>query len=324
MNTPIVSVIIPTYNRAHLLAKTIGSVLNQTYVDFEVIIADDGSTDRTKKMVRSFKDKRLRYVKLEDNSGSSAIPKNIGLEAARGRYIAFLDSDDLWLPKKLEAEVRFLCTHPSIGMVYSGYTYFGDRGGEKDSKDFAPVSGHALKGLFVENPIISSAVLVRKSCLKSVGPFDEAIRQNGDLDMWLRIAACFQIDHIPTSLTRCRLHGGNRHIKELENSMGFLAVLLKCLKSNKSLLSKGDFNTMCRAYNAHCWGISQGFLSKGRCKEARRLLWESLALYDLFNFLTWLITFVPPALVPYLNNCLISVRPYRGKMKQVWRRLFLR
>lgn len=99
---PTVSVVIPTYNRAHLVGRAIQSVLNQTYQDFEIIVVDDGSTDNTEEVVKSFNDPRIRYIRHDQNRGGSAA-RNTGIKMARGEYIAFQDSDDEWLPEKLES-----------------------------------------------------------------------------------------------------------------------------------------------------------------------------------------------------------------------------
>lgn len=119
-NNPTVSVIIPTYNRAHLVARAIQSVLNQTYQDFEIIIVDDASTDNTEEVVKSFNDKRVGYMQLNENSGTSAVPRNTAIKTARGKYIAFQDSDDEWLPEKLKKQVKvFKNVLAEVGIVYT-------------------------------------------------------------------------------------------------------------------------------------------------------------------------------------------------------------
>ena len=117
---PQVSVIIPTYNRAHLLSRAIKSVLNQTFQDFEIIIVDDASTDDTDKLVVSFHDSRVRYIQHEKNHGGGAV-RNSAIKQAQGDYIAFLDSDDEWLPEKLEKQMKlFNGTSKKVGLVSAG------------------------------------------------------------------------------------------------------------------------------------------------------------------------------------------------------------
>jgi len=118
-NNPIVSIIIPTYNRENYLAEAIQSVLCQTYPDFEIIVVDDCSTDNTAEVVKCFNDERLKYIQLEKNSGSSHIPRTTGFKAARGKYVALLDSDDYWTdPYKLQKQVDFLEANPDYSMVF--------------------------------------------------------------------------------------------------------------------------------------------------------------------------------------------------------------
>ena len=102
--SPVVSVIIPTYNRAHLIGRAIRSVLDQTYQDWELIVVDDASTDDIPGIVKGFTDGRVKYIRHDENKGAAAA-RNTGIQAARGAYIAFLDSDDEWLPEKLERQV---------------------------------------------------------------------------------------------------------------------------------------------------------------------------------------------------------------------------
>lgn len=102
-----VSIIIPTYNRASSLKRTLISIINQTYTDYEVIIVSNGSTDNTKDIVDQFQDERLKYI-FQKGSGSPASPRNTGIKSSKGDYIAFCDDDDLWLPEKLEKQIAFL------------------------------------------------------------------------------------------------------------------------------------------------------------------------------------------------------------------------
>lgn len=121
----LVSVIIPTYNRANLILQAVKSVLNQTYKNFEIIIVDDGSSDNTEDVINVIHDNRIRYIKHAINKGASAA-RNTGIREAKGKYIAFQDSDDHWLPDKLEKQVKRIENTPDhVGAVFGGYWIIG-------------------------------------------------------------------------------------------------------------------------------------------------------------------------------------------------------
>jgi len=120
-NKPAVSIIIQTYNRRQSIGRSIKSVLNQTYRDFELIIVDDGSTDNTKELVADFNDERIKYVRHEENKGEAAA-RNTGIKAARYDYIVYQDSDDKWLPEKLARQIELLeNASPEVGVIYTGF-----------------------------------------------------------------------------------------------------------------------------------------------------------------------------------------------------------
>lgn len=116
---PLISVITPLFNAEPYIAQTIESVLSQTYAQWEMIIVDNCSTDESKTIVRSFNDSRIKLIELDYNSGGPARPRNIGIENAKGDYIAFVDSDDVWMPKKLEKQIKILEEYDDIDMVHS-------------------------------------------------------------------------------------------------------------------------------------------------------------------------------------------------------------
>lgn len=130
MNDCLVSIITPCFNSEHYLAQTIGSVLNQTYHNWEMLVVDDCSTDGTADIVLQYAkdDPRIKYFKTVNPSGSPTLPRNIGIENATGRYIAFLDSDDLWLPTKLEEQVKTLVANPNAAVVFSCYDKINEKG----------------------------------------------------------------------------------------------------------------------------------------------------------------------------------------------------
>ncbi|MBI4267772.1 MAG: glycosyltransferase [Chloroflexi bacterium] len=272
-------------------------MLAQTYKDFELIVVDDGSTDGTKGVVLAC-GSRIKYI-YQDNRGPSAA-RNTGILAAKGEYVTFLDADDAWLPGKLELEVQFLDAHPSIGMVYSDYTYFGTRPAPRKSgfEGVSLPSGHILKELFLSNPISSSAVLVRKACFEKVGLFDESLVSCEDLDMWLRIARYFEIDYIDVPLARYRFHERNTHLDSEGQLLGGFAVRRKCLRSNKLLLNEVDAGKMYKRYYSWFYQVGVRHLSGGVPKRAREMFRQCIGLYphDPAAYIMWLMTFLPSRL----------------------------
>lgn len=205
---PKVSVIIPTYNRAEFLRSAIRSVLDQSVQDFEIVIVDDGSKDNTEEIVRSFNDKRIKYIHHETNKGAAG-SRNTGLMHSNGEYIAFLDDDDEWLPEKLKMGVDLLeNSPPKIGGVYSGF-FKVDRTNGRVLVQITPTKrGDIFHDMFIENWVgTSSIVLLRKGCFEKVGLFDEGIVFGEDYDMWIRISKEFHFEYIKTPLVRYYIHG---------------------------------------------------------------------------------------------------------------------
>jgi glycosyltransferase involved in cell wall biosynthesis len=209
MRNPLVSVILPTYNRKHLLKETIESVLSQTYKDLEVIVVDDGSTDNTEHFISNFNDERITYIKQDHRGVSSA--RNKGIENAKGEYIAFLDSDDKWLPSKIEEQLKvFKNSKLNPGVIYSGIEYI-DENGKKIREERLP----AYRGnLFLyllgarRNVVlgVGSTVLVKRVCFKECGLFDENMSYREDLDLLIRISKRFTFDYVPEPLAKIRIH----------------------------------------------------------------------------------------------------------------------
>jgi glycosyltransferase involved in cell wall biosynthesis len=182
------------------------SVLNQTCQDFELIVVDDASTDDTEEAVRQFDDHRVKYVRREENGGHAAA-RNTVLKIAKGEYIAFVDSDDEWLPTKLEKQVQLLeQSEADVGVIYSGCTWIDENGSVV--RQIAPRHrGDILDKLLVNNCVPFSSVLLRKSCFDEFGLFDESLRRCPDWDMWIRIAQGYQFDFVQESLVRYLFHG---------------------------------------------------------------------------------------------------------------------
>jgi glycosyltransferase involved in cell wall biosynthesis len=185
---PTASVVIPVLNGAEFIAKAISSVLEQTMSDLELIVIDDGSTDATPQIVRAFRDPRLRYF-YQPNRGLSGA-RNTGIRQARAPWIAFLDCDDYWMPRKLEAQLEAATAAPEVGLVYCAGTY-RNVAGDMLADLPAVVEGNALEQLLVGNCVAGSAssAMVSRATLDRVGLFDENLTCCEDWDMWIRVAA---------------------------------------------------------------------------------------------------------------------------------------
>lgn len=184
-----ISVIVSTYNRADFIKESVESILSQTFPVFEILIVDDGSSDNTKEIVMSIADERIKYI-WQKNQGIPAVTRNIGLKKAKGKYIAFLDSDDIWLPKKLEKQMKIFERNPNILLVSTnGYIFHT---GDKRSKWILNLffdKKILFQNLLRDNIIIASSVLMRSDVIQLVGFMDEnpQIRASEDYDYWLRI-----------------------------------------------------------------------------------------------------------------------------------------
>jgi glycosyltransferase involved in cell wall biosynthesis len=206
--SPVVSVIIPTYNCARYLPEAIDSVLAQTYRDFEIIVVDDGSTDNTQEVLARYGD-HMRVIR-QSNQGSAAA-RNAGILPARGEFIAFLDADDLWLPHKLERQVPLFDERPELGWIYSDYREF-DESGPRARSFFErpglrpPPEGWIVLKLAMGCITWTATVVARASCFREVGLFDPTFPRAQDYDMWLRLAVRFPVGCVDEVLALYRRH----------------------------------------------------------------------------------------------------------------------
>ncbi|MCX8044072.1 MAG: glycosyltransferase [Desulfobacterota bacterium] len=220
---PTVSVLIPTYNRAHLINKAIDSVLAQTYQDIEIVVIDDGSTDNTKEVIGKY-GRDIIYVYQENRGIAGA--RNTGFLHCSGKYIAFLDSDDYWLPQKLERQIALFEQHPEYGMVACQCASI-DAQGHFRKKNRPGRSGWILEALFHKNFIRTSAAVVTKPCIQTIGFFDETLRECEEYDLWLRIAAQFPIGFINEPLAVYTDNPSGVSIDSLAGRLHRLRVLEK-------------------------------------------------------------------------------------------------
>ena len=227
---PRVSVVIPTHRRPILLEAAIRSVLAQSYQDFDIVVVDDASGDRTEEVVRGIGDPRILYIAHQMNWRVAAA-RNTGVLNSSAPLIAFLDDDDEWLPTKLQQQIELLdkCG-PTTGVVYTGFEKI-DRGSGNAVERVTPTKrGHILHELCRWNCVgTASTVLLRRECFEEVGLFDETIAFGEEYEMWIRIAHAYDFAYLAAPLVRYSVHsnrlstnyavmiqGLERHLKKNE------------------------------------------------------------------------------------------------------------
>lgn len=192
-HTPQVAVIIPTFNRSALLPRAINSVLNQTFNDFELIIVDDGSTDETSSLpLLQNAGSRLAYIRLPINRGVSAA-RNIGVASSTAPFLAFLDSDDEWLPKKLEKQIAWFNRHPDLRIVQTKEIWIRRGRRVNPPKTHEKVAGDLFRASLERCMITPSSVMLRRSLFDETGGFNDSLSACEDYDLWLRITSRYEV-----------------------------------------------------------------------------------------------------------------------------------
>lgn len=209
---PVVTVVVPVYNRAGLVGDTLRSVEAQTLTDWECVIVDDGSTDETPEIVDAFCARDPRFRSLRQENAGPAAARNHGIAIARGRYIALIDSDDQFVPDRLEWQVAVLDAAPGAVLVYGDTWQFSaddpERGMLCVGADAPPFRGPAFERLLQHSPIY--APLVRAHTIRELGGFNPDLEYSEDWEMWLRLARVGDFIFVPRVATRYRIHAGNR------------------------------------------------------------------------------------------------------------------
>lgn len=209
---PLISVIIPTYNRARMIKRAVESVLAQSYKNFEIIVVDDGSTDGTKEALSEYINKgEIKYI-LQNNAGPG-VARNNGIQKARGELVAFLDSDDEWMPDKLEKQVKVFQQKGDDIIVFSNMEYINERG-EKIGELFQktrPSDGMILKQLLSDNFISTSSVVAPRSIILKAGGFaknNKLFSIGEEHILWLKLASSTEFCYIQEPLVRYHIHSG--------------------------------------------------------------------------------------------------------------------
>lgn len=296
-----VSVIIPTYNRSELLKKAVKSLESQSHQNLEIIIIDDFSTDDTADVVEGMKDSRIIYLKHDINKGG-AEARNTGIKKATGRFIGFLDSDDQWLPDKLEKQLKVFENQPELGVVYTGVQVVNENH-QPTRKIIPKYRGDILPKLFESNCIdTTSSVLVKKEVLEQVQGFDAGLPSCQDWDLYIRLAQVTTFDFVKECMVLFYHHSGERittnkksvlngHLRIFEKYKG-LAKTQRKLTFHRFVFTiwKVVFRTGIVGQNKETVRLSRMVLTDG-FKD------ERMSLKLLFYYLS---TFLPLKVLSYL------------------------
>jgi len=268
---PNVSVIIPTYNRAQIIGRAIESALNQTYQNIELIIIDDGSTDNTMEVIKKYRswDKRVKYICHEKNRGGSAA-RNTGIKIALGKYIAFLDSDDEWLPKKLEKQIIKMKDLPFDiwGGIYCGFYYITNR----KYKIIKATKKGILKKEILKKEVDTggaSTILLTRNTVNEIGLFDESFKRHQDWEYLIRFFRYYKLYSLEEPLVK--IYGHNR-------PKGQDLVEIKKLylsKFNEDIQEFGD-ETMREIYAKHWLEVAKTFAKEFNIYKSIYYLVKSL------------------------------------------------
>ena len=312
--SPKVSIVIPTYNSEKFIDRTIKSVLNQTFQNFELIIVDDCSVDNTRKMIREFQkqDDRIKLIALEKNSGAPAHPKNVGIKNAKGEYIAFLDHDDEWLPEKLERQIELFKNSLKKNLGFVGCNIMRiDLDNRKSSLYKISKTknglGDILKDCFV---FTSSSVVVARGIFKDVGFFDENFKTSDDWDMWIRIIkAGYAFDFVPNFLLRYYVH---------RDSIGGSATYLVRNRDLIILMSKYKnlYKKYIHAYDEQLRRIGHFYLLADRRTEARSYIKEAIK-QDPFRFKAYVNLFLSFCSFNFYKKVISFKRKLCGQSRKV-------
>jgi glycosyltransferase involved in cell wall biosynthesis len=302
VKTRTVSAIIPVYNCAKYIGKSIESVLAQTNRPHEIIVVDDGSTDGTYEALNPYLDSII-YV-YQKNAGEPAA-RNTGIRHSSGEYIAFLDADDLWLPDKLQLQMDYFAAHPECSLVYTDMATFNENGilvkSVRAFRGRVYHGGRIFPYVFQETLFGSGSVVFRKDCCEKAGYFDESFLIGCDYEMWLRMSRHFEFGYVDKPLLMYRQHQemNSRTLGTVpQNGMPWLAkVLNRILELHPEIRSElGESVVNQRLAVPYAW-LGRTWMIQGDHAEARKLFSGALRLapWNLHYRLLYLSTFLTPS-----------------------------
>ena len=295
LEKPLISIVLPTYNRKGVIGRAINSVIRQSYHKWELIIIDDGSTDGTEEFIRTYGNSyNIKYVK-QPNRGVS-ISRNNGISLSKGEYIAFIDSDDEWIERKLEAQLDFFNLHTEIALVFSNANLIKPDGIIASKPEIIKHDRDeifTLESVFKDPYFGIPTVMIRKDIFDIVGKFDESLNTAEDIDLFLRISLKKSIGYQHDKFANIYISGGSLTsskgkekgtISTFENN---ILVIKRFIEENKYICIENNCDINGAMFNLYC-SYARALLSGGNMKQARDKIIsahkykKSIELYYLF------------------------------------------
>ncbi|QIR40369.1 glycosyltransferase [Tolypothrix sp. PCC 7910] len=300
---PQISIIIPAYNSENTIAQTINSVLNQTFSDWELIVINDGSQDKTLDIILEFNHPRIKVFSYP-NSGSQK-SRNRGLEHAVAEFVSFLDADDLWTPDKLESQFKALQANPQAAVAYSWTNCIDEKSQFLRRGTYISAMGNVYANLllinFLEN---GSNPLIRRDALNVVGGFDESLNAAQDWDIYLRLAAHYTFVAVPSPQILYRISGNSMSTNVLGLEKGSLAVIERAFKQAPQSIQYSKKYSLGNLYKYLLFKSLEGIPEKNRVITALRFFLQAI-INDVY------LLKAPTLIKVFLNLIVTSILPSR-------------
>jgi glycosyltransferase involved in cell wall biosynthesis len=292
---PKVSVIIPTYNRGHLIVETLNSVFAQRFTNYEIIVVDDESTDDTEEVLKDFVlSGKIQYIRQD--KGGQGKARNTGINASKGEFIAFLDSDDKFVDDTLVQQLEVHTQYPEAGLVHGDFIKFDNRGNDLGIRDTSFFSGYIYPEilLYWKTLMATPCVMIRRSFMDQVGFFDESLKAQEDLDYWRRIARVAPFVHIPRVLAKIRSHSGSMSSDKTHAADTYKVYFQKAFEDDPTLDRSFRSYAMSNMY----LNIARNLMGEGRktqMQSARQNCIRAIKTRpsNLYAYFGWCFTWVP-------------------------------
>lgn len=285
-----ISVIMATYNRAKLITEAIASVYAQNYPDLQLIVVDDGSTDNTVEVLQPWLG-RDDFIFLQQANQGQPAAQNLALTRATGDFICFLDSDNIWLPGKLERQLAFMAEHPDVDILYGDLITIDGEGRETGRHNMPRYSGRIYRELLKDNCVSGNTAMMRRHCLERCGPFDASVRVAADFEMWLRYSPHCTFHYLPEFFAKYRVFPDQVSSDKERRFNSVRTSMTKFFSANPNLLPVAERQKIWAAFYAR-WAYYRAkggklqlaiaaALQSIRCYPWQKAGWRNLVLAPL-------------------------------------------